>query len=758
MNEAPKAGWRAIGRRVLLGLVLMLGAGPAAAADADIAVPPGDSQVDALLEAFPQGMTPEQLDAMLAVMDDQAVRGALRDRLLAEIDQRRTAAAPPGETPLAFYGRRLDWVAAAYPTLPAAMAETFARPHGRDAPVSPARLVLGVALILGVGTVAMLLVRRAFAARRRRLAARPDMRRSRKLSYQGLRLIFDLTGIVAFLAGALVAYALMRPSHPAAPAILFLVLRAAVIVLVVERIATFLCDPRQPNLRLIPIADGPAHALHRAIVTLILLTVAVAGFVRLFAVLGMAPRAVIALALPLSVIPFAYLLALIWRHRGTITAAIADRLRIDLRDAPLLGAWPVLASVYLAGLWLVVADAAIREQPGTGPRALASLLIVVAVPVLALLIQSPIARFYAGSAAAGPAAAQPPATDEYGDALPVTPASSADAEEMGHVNRLMRAVWVVLIFLAMIVTSRLWGYDPSRYEGFASIAVRALFQIGIVLLLAYVGWALFLHWVERALDRANQKDDETRAHRLATLLPLLRKFLQVVMVIVVAMVMLSSLGIEIGPLLAGAGVVGLAIGLGAQSTIANILAGVFFLLEDAFHVGDYVEVGELRGTVEGISLGSLRLRHHRGAVHTLPFGQIQALTNYTRDWALVRLEFRVSPETDLALVKKLVKDIGKDLSADPELGSSFIQPLKSQGVRRVEDNALVIGTKYIAKPGQQFVIRREAYQRLIQAFNEHGIELIGRGVVVKVEGSESLSQVVGAAAAETIDEVEQKKA
>ena len=220
----------------------------------------------------------------------------------------------------------------------------------------------------------------------------------------------------------------------------------------------------------------------------------------------------------------------------------------------------------------------------------------------------------------------------------------------------------------------------------------------------------------------------------------------IVLVATVAMVLLSSLGVDIGPLIAGAGVVGLAIGLGAQQTIADILAGVFLLIEDAFHVGDYVEVGDLRGTVEGISLRSLKLRHHRGAVHTLPFGQMKSLTNYTRDWALMRLEFRVAPETDVGLVKRIVKQIGKELSADPEMAGSFIEPLKSQGIRNVEDGALVLGVKYIAKPGQQFVIRREAYQRILAAFREHDIALVGRGVVVKVEGADGTNAKVAAGA------------
>ena len=147
---------------------------------------------------------------------------------------------------------------------------------------------------------------------------------------------------------------------------------------------------------------------------------------------------------------------------------------------------------------------------------------------------------------------------------------------------------------------------------------------------------------------------------------------------------------------------------------------------------------------------SLKLRHHRGAVHTLPFGQMKSLTNYTRDWALMRLEFRVAPDTDTALIKKIVKDIGKELSADPEMAKDFIEPLKSQGIRSVEDGAIVIGVKFIAKPSGQFTIRREAYRRILDAFRENGIELVGRSVVVKVEGDGTVSPQAAAAAASTV--------
>jgi small-conductance mechanosensitive channel len=317
----------------------------------------------------------------------------------------------------------------------------------------------------------------------------------------------------------------------------------------------------------------------------------------------------------------------------------------------------------------------------------------------------------------------------------------------------MRAVWFVLVVGAVVLTFHIWGFDPSAQLGIGDYVVRILFDIGVVVLLGYVGWALVVRSIDRALENAKAESGTMKAQRLATLLPLLRKFLLVTLALIVVMIVLASLGVEIGPLLAGAGVVGIAIGLGAQQTIADILAGVFFLLEDSFRIGDYVEVGSLRGQVESISLRSMKLRHQRGQVHTLPFGQMKSLTNYTRDWALIRLEFRVAPDTDLELVKKLVKKIAKELEADPALGPGFIQPLKSQGIRNVEDGAIVIGIKYIAKPGTQFLIRKAAYEKLIAAFRENDIALVGRGVVVRVETGEPLpSEAVGAAAAHAIDQ------
>ena len=133
---------------------------------------------------------------------------------------------------------------------------------------------------------------------------------------------------------------------------------------------------------------------------------------------------------------------------------------------------------------------------------------------------------------------------------------------------------------------------------------------------------------------------------------------------------------------------------------------------------------------------SLRLRHHRGAVHTVPFGEVKTLTNYSRDWAIMKLKFRVKFDADVRKVKKIFKQIGADLLEHPEIGEDFIQPFKSQGVLEVDDYGLVLRAKFMSKPGKQFMIRKEAYIQVQNAFAEHGIEFARPEVHVVLDDDE----------------------
>jgi len=188
------------------------------------------------------------------------------------------------------------------------------------------------------------------------------------------------------------------------------------------------------------------------------------------------------------------------------------------------------------------------------------------------------------------------------------------------------------------------------------------------------------------------------------------------------MMALAELGVEIGPLIAGASVVGVAIGFGAQTFVRDVIAGMFYLLDDAFRVGEYIQSGNYKGTVEGFSIRSVRLRHHRGPVYTVPFSLLGAIQNQSRDWVIDKIAVGVTYDSDLEKARKLIKQIGLDLQKDPEFAPLILEPLKMQGVENLGDFAVQIRAKMMTVPGEQFVIRRKAYAMIKKAFDENGIK------------------------------------
>lgn len=233
-------------------------------------------------------------------------------------------------------------------------------------------------------------------------------------------------------------------------------------------------------------------------------------------------------------------------------------------------------------------------------------------------------------------------------------------------------------------------------------------------------------------NETDSADEEMGAggSRGETLLILLKKAVMSIMVTVVFLLLLSSMGVNIAPLLAGAGVVGLAVGFGAQTLVRDIFSGVFFLLDDAFRVGDYIETGSLRGTVYRISVRSVTLRHHRGMMITIPFGDMQSVVNYSRDYVIMKLDIRVPFDTDIDKVRKIIKRINITIQEDEMFNSGLLDKIKSQGVRDLDDSAMIIRVKFKCVPGKQFILRREVYRCIQEAFQQQNIAFAHRNVTV----------------------------
>ena len=314
---------------------------------------------------------------------------------------------------------------------------------------------------------------------------------------------------------------------------------------------------------------------------------------------------------------------------------------------------------------------------------------------------------------------------------------------------LEHGIQALLIIGAAGVLAWGWGVDLVHLAGqdtlFARI-VHGVLSAVIILLVADVLWQAAKAAIDRKLadaaDLGQPNTDEARRRaRIRTLLPIFRNILFFVVVAVAAMMALAAMGVEIGPLIAGAGVVGVAIGFGAQSFVRDVIAGMFYLLDDAFRVGEYIQAGNYKGTVEGFSIRSIKLRHHRGPIYTVPFGVLGAIQNQSRDWVIDKLMVGITYDSDLERARKLIKQIGLDLAQDPEFAPLILEPLKMQGVENLGDFAVQIRMKMMTVPGEQFVIRRKALAMIKKAFDENGIKFAFPTVQLAGEGDPSNAAV-----------------
>jgi len=344
-------------------------------------------------------------------------------------------------------------------------------------------------------------------------------------------------------------------------------------------------------------------------------------------------------------------------------------------------------------------------------------------------------------------------------------ASLIHRQPLNTFEALARRVAGILAFVAGVYAFfYIWDNDGAQMvESYAD----RLLDIMVIIFIGYIVYHAFRIWIDSKIQEevgdevVGELGDEgggTSASRLATLLPLFRNFMLIVVVVTIMLIVLMEIGINVGPLFAGAGIVGVAVGFGSQALVRDIFAGAFFLFDDAFRKGEYLDVGGVKGTVEKISVRSFQLRHHLGALHTIPFGELQVMTNYSRDWVMMKLKLRVTYDTDVEKVRKLIKKLGQDLLDDPVIGSDFLQPLKSQGVIEMQDSAMILRVKFMTKPGDQWVIRKRVYEEIRILFEREGIKFAHREVTVrladgKVEDlTEAQKQSVTAAAQASLDE------
>jgi small-conductance mechanosensitive channel len=521
--------------------------------------------------------------------------------------------------------------------------------------------------------------------------------------------------------------------------------------------ANLVLSPAAPALRLFPMQDEDSKFLYRWFVRIAVTMMAIgtSSYILLHAggisqerfetIYNLAGASVVVLVV-----------VMIWRSRRRVARAIwpgdpaGDDAKSSLR-AKIARSWHWFAMLYVIGMggfWVIKG---LAEERGALIPMLTSIFLI---PIFIGLSRwaerlLDIASGSSPSSFAPQDTGSPEAmSDPEAIQLEEPDGQKADTKSylQQHLPFIKRALRILLVALMFFLILRLWGIDLPVGRIFTSTALNIL---GLTLL-GIVVWQYIKARIDRKIREEMPDDDEEMEEggrggsRIGTLLVLLRKFVLSVLFVIVSLIILSSLGVDIGPLIAGAGVIGLAIGFGSQTLVKDILSGVFFLIDDAFRVGDYIETGGIKGMVQHISLRSVKLRHPRGMVFTIPFGDMGAVQNFSRDYIITKLDVRVRYDADIDKIRKIIKKIGKEFEQHDEIGPVLLSPIKSQGVREMDDSAMILRVKFKTPPGEQFVVRREVYKRIQERFREEGIEFAHRNVTVYLP-----PEVTGAASAES---------
>jgi moderate conductance mechanosensitive channel len=668
-------------------------------------------------KASAETATPAEIDALLSLLGDAKVQAWLKQQHATEAAD--TAPAKPKDaSPEDMMSARVDAVrghiadlTGAIPGMPAEFAHAADVFQDRLGGKKPARILTLLAAFVGLGFGAEALFSRATRRMRRHLDEHPVDTVGDRVRLVAERAAFALGLVIAYAVGSIGAFLVFHW-----PGLLRQIVLGYLIVFLAIRIAAvlgrFLLAPYNDRFRVCPMEAAAARYWYVRLklvvgwVVLALVTKGVLGELEI----SLPARDIVGYAFGLGTL--AILLETIWRRPAESAEAGFEpgreirrlsRIKVNaLLTAGLVLLWGLRVAGMMPAFWLLA--------------------VVIVWPLADRLTRRAVEHLL-----------RPPGTTEIAD----TPTLTAVFLERG-----LRAA---LIIGALALLAWGWGIDLESLAGRETMVTRiahgALSAVAIALIADFI-WhvakaAIDIKLAETADFSLPNTPEARRRARLRTLLPIFRNILFVVVVAAAALMALAAMGVEIGPLIAALSVLGVAIGFGAQTFVRDIIAGMFYLLDDAFRIGEYIQSGNYKGTVEGFSIRSVRLRHQRGPVYTVPFSLLGAVQNMSRDWVIDKLTVGITYDSDIELARKLIKQIGLDLAKDPEFAPVILEPLKMQGVDAFGDYAVQIRMKMMTLPGENFVVRRQALFRIKKAFDANGIKFAFPTVQLAGEGEPS---------------------
>lgn len=570
-------------------------------------------------------------------------------------------------------------------------------------------LIAELVLILLAGIAAERLARRLLRRFHASIEEQEPETYGLRVFLASLRTVLNFVAVSAFVAASYATMTLLAPAHEGRVLALALI-NANVIARIVLVISRMFLAPYVPSMRLIAMSDETAQYSQFWIRRFVYILSYGYFLVQVLPTLGASDPAYATMMKLLGLVTTGMLIILILQLRQDIAKRIRgarEYSESQIRDR-IADIWHLVAILYVIvtfGVWAL-------EVPGGFDHVLRSTALSVLIIAISygawLLIHNGLRKGFAIS-------------DEHKAQFP-----GLQARVNRYLPVLSTGVKILVYGAAALAILNVWGLNTFGWIATpaGSAVARSAINIILIVVVALVVWELVVAGIERYLTSHDSEGNEiARGQRALTLLPLLRNIVMVSLAVLVTLTVLSEMGVNIGPLIAGAGIIGLAVGFGAQTFVKDLITGFFILIEDTVAVGDIVILGGYKGKVEAISIRSIQLRDLQGDVHRIPFSEVTSTTNRSKIFSFASFDIGIAYREDVDHCMNVIREVGNEMRKDPKFAPTIMEDIEIMGVQSFDDSAVIIRARLKVLPGKQLGIQR-AFNRLIKMrFDAEGIEI-----------------------------------
>lgn len=550
----------------------------------------------------------------------------------------------------------------------------------------------------------------------------------RRLPRAGLRMLAHFVPLVVFVGAASLLMSVFTtdgtPQDRATDSIIDIYVLSRVIVIV----GGFFLQPDAPRLRLLQMGDAWAAFTQRWVVMIVSVVGAGSACAEVALALGLSDDAHLAFMKVVALVAHVMIVLLIVRCRAPVAARIRKRFAASSSLAmfgnAVADSWAAISIFLVMALWFVWALDVRNGYHTLVHLGGISIAVLVGARVVSIVVFGALARMF-----------------EVRDG---EPANSLVHQHAYRYYPLVRRVvsWIIGV-VTVLALMQVWGANVIALFGHGTIGHRlasALVTIGVAAVVALFVWEAANVIVERRLHQWTTAGDMVRAARLRTLLPMLRSALFVVIALVVVLTGLSELGVNIGPLLAGASIFGVALGFGSQKLVQDFITGIFLLMENAMQVGDWVTLAGVSGTVEYLSIRTVRLRGGDGSLYTVPFSSVSTVNNTNRGLGNAAVKVSITYGEDVERASATLKEIGAALRDDPQFKDGILSDFAFWGVDSVDGASITLSGQIQCRDSGRWGVQREFNRRVAQLFQERGIAIANPQRTVLIHGDKGAAE------------------